>query len=166
MSAPVLPSETPISSFADHAFGAAPARSAAELPEPRDALEIWWQAVALGGAGHYAAARAALRRLRIATTDPVLLSLAASTEGSLRRQLGRHARAAHDDGYAAALVLPRLRGPPPGRGGGAGRPPGPGGAPPPARAPPPPPPPPPPPRPVPPRFGGCHSDATGSALAG
>ncbi|MGI5223223.1 hypothetical protein [Nocardia sp. CA-290969] len=108
MSAPVLPSEAPFSPFADLAFGASPTRSATELPEPRAALEIWWQAVALGGTGHYAAARTALYRLRTATTDPVLLSLAASTEGSLRRQLGRHARAARDDGYAAALVLPRL----------------------------------------------------------
>ncbi|WP_280435799.1 hypothetical protein [Nocardia carnea] len=66
--------------------------------------------MALGGTGHYAAARTALRRLRASTTDPVLLSLAASTEGSLRRQLGWHARAAHDDGLAAALVLPRLSG--------------------------------------------------------
>ncbi|WP_280426711.1 hypothetical protein [Nocardia carnea] len=66
--------------------------------------------MALGGTGHYAAARIALRRLRASTTDPVLLSLAASTEGSLRRQLGWHARAAHDDGLAAALVLPRLSG--------------------------------------------------------
>ncbi|MBF6350572.1 hypothetical protein IU448_16345 [Nocardia flavorosea] len=66
--------------------------------------------MALGGAGHYAAARIALRRLRAGTSEPVLLSLAASTEGSLRRQLGWHARAAHDDGYAAALVLPRLAG--------------------------------------------------------
>lgn len=108
VSAPVLPSETPASPFADPAFGALSGRSAAGLPEPRDGVEIWWQAVALGGAGHYAAARTALRRLRIITTDPVLLSLAASTGGSLRRQLGWHARAAHDDGYAAALVLPRL----------------------------------------------------------
>lgn len=108
VSAPVLPSETPASPFADPAFGTPSGRSAAGLPEPRDGVEIWWQAVALGGAGHYAAARTALRRLRNATTDPVLLSLAASTGGSLRRQLGWHARAAHDDGYAAALVLPRL----------------------------------------------------------
>lgn len=71
---------------------------------------MWWRAVALGGTGHYAAARIALRRLRSSTGDPVLLSLAASTEGSLRRQLGLHARAAHDDGHAAALVLPRLSG--------------------------------------------------------
>lgn len=108
MSAPVLRFETRTPRLAGHAFGAQPPRSAAELPEPGSAVEIWWQAVALGGTGHYAAARAALCRLRANTTDPVLLSLAASTEGSLRRQLGGHARAAHDDGRAAALVLPRL----------------------------------------------------------
>ncbi|MEU1984283.1 hypothetical protein [Nocardia sp. NPDC019395] len=108
MSAPVLTSETSSAQLAGSAFGALAGLSAAELPEPRTGLEIWWQAVALGGAGHYAAARAALRRLRISTTDPVLLSLGASTEGSLLRQLGRHARAAHDDGRAAVLVLPRL----------------------------------------------------------
>lgn len=62
--------------------------------------------MALGGSGHYAAARVSLRRLRSATSDPVLLSLAASTEGSLLRQLGWHARAAHHDGRAAALALP------------------------------------------------------------
>lgn len=110
MSAPLLPVETRAPLLADFAFGARQYRSAAELPEPGSSVEIWWRAVALGGTGHYAAARTALRRLRASTNDPVLLSLAASTEGSLRRQLGWHARAAHDDGHAAALVLPRLPG--------------------------------------------------------
>lgn len=104
--APVPSFETPSALLAAAAFGAAPARSAAELPDPGHALEKWWRAVALGGAGHYAAARVSLRRLRSATSDPVLLSLAASTEGSLLRQLGWHARAAHYDGRAAALALP------------------------------------------------------------
>ncbi|WP_328388200.1 hypothetical protein [Nocardia sp. NBC_00416] len=58
--------------------------------------------------GHYAAARTALRRLSAATSDPVLLSLAASTSGSLLRQLGWHALAAHHDGRAAAFVLPGI----------------------------------------------------------
>ncbi|MFI5719753.1 hypothetical protein [Nocardia sp. NPDC051750] len=110
MFAPVLSSESSTARLADFAFGARPTRSAAELPEPRNCLEMWWQAVALGGAGHYAAARVVLRRLSASTTDPVLLSLAASTEGSFLRQLGRHARAAHADGRAAVLVLPRLSG--------------------------------------------------------
>ncbi|MGW0181619.1 hypothetical protein [Nocardia sp. NPDC003345] len=100
--------ETSTAALAEAAFGAGGGGSAAELPEPVDGLELWWRAVALGGAGYYAAARQTLRRLRVATTDPVLLSLAASTTGSLRRQLGGHAEAAHDDGRAAALVLPGL----------------------------------------------------------
>ncbi|MEU4315722.1 hypothetical protein [Nocardia sp. NPDC024068] len=108
MSAAVSCPETSATALADAAFGAYPGGSAAELPEPADGLELWWRAVALGGTGHYAAARGALRRLRNATTDPALRSLAASTAGSLRRQLGRHADAAHDDGAAAALVLPGL----------------------------------------------------------
>ncbi|NKY34302.1 hypothetical protein HGA13_14620 [Nocardia speluncae] len=110
MSAPVLPFEIRSPRLADFAFGSRQHRSAAELPEPGSGAEMWWRAVALGGTGHYAAARIALRRLRASTNDPVLLSLAASTEGSFRRQLGWHARAAHDDGHAAALVLPRLPG--------------------------------------------------------
>ncbi|WP_063060563.1 hypothetical protein [Nocardia sienata] len=101
-----LESDSP--SAADAAFGARTGRTAAELPEPADPLEMWWRAVALGGAGHYAAARTALRRLSAATTDPVLLSLTASTQGSLLRQLGWHQRAAEYDGRAAALVLPAV----------------------------------------------------------
>lgn len=111
-SAPVIdPGTRPVSvlsAFADAAFGTRSDRSAAELPEPADPLDMWWRAVALGGAGHYAAARTALHRLSAATTDPVLLSLAASTQGSLLRQLGRHQRAAGYDGRAAALVLPAV----------------------------------------------------------
>lgn len=95
-------------SAADAAFGARTGRTAAELPEPADPLEMWWRAVALGGAGHYAAAHTALRRLSVVTADPVLLSLAASTQGSLLRQLGWHQRAAEYDGRAAALVLPAV----------------------------------------------------------
>lgn len=72
------------------------------------ALETWWRAVALGGQGRYAAARAELSGLRVGTTDPVLLAVGAATEGSLLRQLGWHARAARYDGRAAALILPRL----------------------------------------------------------
>jgi hypothetical protein len=103
---PRLESDSP--SAADAAFGARTGRTAAELPEPADPLEMWWRAVALGGAGHYAAAHTALRRLSVATTDPVLLSLTASTQGSLLRQLGWHQRAAEYDGRAAGLVLPSV----------------------------------------------------------
>ncbi|MFE6862695.1 hypothetical protein [Nocardia sp. NPDC057668] len=88
------------------AFGADPGRAAAGLPSPGDATESWLRAVALGGVGHYAAARTELRRAALGTVDPVLLSLVHSTRGSLLRQLGWHARAAVADGRAAALVLP------------------------------------------------------------
>ncbi|WP_194817446.1 hypothetical protein [Nocardia sp. XZ_19_385] len=92
--------------LASAAFGATPGRAAAELPTASGGLDSWHRAVALGGQGHYAAARAELRRLRTRTTDPVLRSLATSTEGSLLRQLGWHAEASAFDGRAAALALP------------------------------------------------------------
>ncbi|MFI2337648.1 hypothetical protein ACH474_30100 [Nocardia rhamnosiphila] len=112
MIAPGTRLESDSRSAADAAFGARTGRTAAELPEPLEPIEIWWRAVALGGAGHYAAAHTALRRLSAATTDPVLLSLTASTQGSLLRQLGWHQRAAGYDGRAAALVLPAAAAPP------------------------------------------------------
>lgn len=87
------------------AFGAEPGRAAAGLPTPDNSAGSWLRAVALGGVGHYAAARTELRRARAGTTDPVLRSLTHSLEGSLLRQLGWHARAAVADGRAAALVL-------------------------------------------------------------
>ncbi|WP_194834134.1 hypothetical protein [Nocardia sp. XZ_19_369] len=96
--------------LAESAFGACPGRAAAELPTAPDALGSWYRAVILGGQGRYAAARAELRVVRARSTDPVLLSLAASTEGSLLRQLGWHARAAACDGRAAALVSARALG--------------------------------------------------------
>ena len=92
--------------LADAAFGACPGRAAAELPVAAHPLDSWYRAVILGGQGCYATAREELRRLRASNPDPVLLSLAASTEGSLLRQLGWHARAATFDGRAVALVLP------------------------------------------------------------
>ncbi|MFI1915154.1 hypothetical protein [Nocardia sp. NPDC020380] len=88
------------------AFGNAPGDAAIGLPAATDATGSWLRAVALSGVGHYAAARSELRRARRGTTDPALLSLAHSTEGSLLRQLGWHAHAAVADGRAAALVLP------------------------------------------------------------
>ncbi|WP_036496769.1 hypothetical protein [Nocardia sp. BMG111209] len=90
--------------FAEAAFGARPGLAAAELPAAADAAESWLRAVALGGQGRYAAARAALADVRRRTTDPVLCSLATSTEASLWRQLGGHVRAAGLDGRALALV--------------------------------------------------------------
>ncbi|MFJ4658238.1 hypothetical protein ACIP5Y_43800 [Nocardia sp. NPDC088792] len=88
------------------AFGDAPGDAAIGLPAATDATDSWLRAVALSGVGHYSAARSELRRTRRTTTDPALLSLTHSTEGSLLRQLGWHAHAAVADGRAAALVLP------------------------------------------------------------
>ncbi|WP_280406524.1 hypothetical protein, partial [Nocardia brasiliensis] len=96
--------------LADGAFGARPGLAAAELPTAPGALASWYRAVILGGQGCYAAARAELRIIGGASTDPVLLSLAASTTGSLLRQLGWHTRAAAYDGRAAALVSARSLG--------------------------------------------------------
>ncbi|BDT85181.1 hypothetical protein [Nocardia cyriacigeorgica] len=92
--------------LAEAAFGARPGMAATELPAARDAREAWLRAVALGGQGRYAAARAQLRELTGHRVDPVLAALAAATRGSLLRQLGWHAVAARHDGAAAALVLP------------------------------------------------------------
>ncbi|MEC3954922.1 hypothetical protein VMT65_17915 [Nocardia sp. CDC153] len=93
------------SELADAAFGSAPELAAIGLPTAGDAYQSWLRAVALGGVGRYAAARAELARARRATADPALLSLTHSTEGSLLRQLGWHTHAAVVDGRAAALVL-------------------------------------------------------------
>ncbi|MEV6273812.1 hypothetical protein [Nocardia sp. NPDC051832] len=106
MRAPDSSLDTRSEVLASAAFGATPGRAAAELPIASDGRDSWHRAVALGGQGYYAAARAELRRLRIRTADPVLRSLAASTEGSLLRQLGWHAEASAYDGRAAALALP------------------------------------------------------------
>ncbi|MGO4615953.1 hypothetical protein AB4305_24660 [Nocardia sp. 2YAB30] len=91
--------------LAEAAFGTDPGRAGAELPPASDALGSWYRAVVLGGQGHYAAARVELRKVCNHSADPILLSLAGSTEGSLLRQLGWHARAAAFDGRAAALIL-------------------------------------------------------------
>lgn len=106
MLAPVPPTDPARAVLAAAAFGAHPGLAAAELPAAPDAVAAWHRAVVLGGQGHYAAARAELRGVRTRTADPALLSLVASTEGSLLRQLGWHARAAVLDGRAAALALP------------------------------------------------------------
>ncbi|MEV0356760.1 hypothetical protein AB0H71_11930 [Nocardia sp. NPDC050697] len=93
------------------AFGPAP--GAAGLPPARTPLERWHRAVALGGAGRYAAARAELAVLTRPGTAPVLRSLALSTTASLVRQSGRHTAAADPDGRAAALIagiVPDVRG--------------------------------------------------------
>ncbi|MBB5914710.1 hypothetical protein BJY24_003577 [Nocardia transvalensis] len=102
-------SHPPRAIFATAAFGDRPGIAAAELPAARDAVEAWLRAIVLGGQGRYAAARAELRRARRDTRDPVLRSLVTSTEASLLRQLGWHARAAVLDGRALAAVLPDAR---------------------------------------------------------
>lgn len=106
MLVPASPMYIESAMLADAAFGTCPGRAATELPAVVNPLDSWYRAVILGGQGCYAAAREELRVLRMRTTDPVLLSLAASTEGSFLRQLGWHARAAISDGRAAALIMP------------------------------------------------------------
>lgn len=108
--APAPLGDTAFEILAESAFGAHPGRAATELPTAPDALSSWYRAVILGGQGRYAAARAEIRIVRARSTDPTMLSLAASTEGSLLRQLGWHARAAGCDGRAAALVSARSLG--------------------------------------------------------
>ncbi len=87
------------------AFGARPDIAFADLPGAADPVGTWLRAVVLGGRGWYAAARSELAVATRRTRDPALISLLASTEGSLLRQLGWHARAAVLDGRALALVL-------------------------------------------------------------
>ncbi len=91
--------------LADIAFGADPGRAAGELPSAPDVLGRWYRAVALCGQGRYAAARVEVQKVYDHTADPVLRSLAESTEGSILRQLGWHRRAAAFDGRAAAVIL-------------------------------------------------------------
>ncbi|MFR9771489.1 hypothetical protein [Nocardia sp. SC052] len=105
MFAPAPLGDPHLAVLAEAAFGVAPGRAAADLPSASDALGRWYRAVVLGGQGRYAAARAELRRVCNHSNDPVLLSLAGSTEGSFLRQLGWHERAAAFDGRAAALIL-------------------------------------------------------------
>ncbi|WP_159923011.1 MULTISPECIES: hypothetical protein [Nocardia] len=105
MFAPAPFGDPHVAALAEAAFGADPGRAAAELPPASDPLGRWYRAVVLGGQGRYAAARVELRRLCNHSADPVLLSLAGSTEGSFLRQLGWHERAAAFDGRAAALLL-------------------------------------------------------------
>jgi hypothetical protein len=86
----------------DAAFGATP--GAAGLPPARDSGQAWLRAVALGGQGRYAAARAELGRARTRVGgNRNLLSLTLSTEASFLRQLGFHALAMEYDGPAAEV---------------------------------------------------------------
>ena len=82
------------------AFGADPGRW--PLPAAGSASELWLRAVAAGGQGRFASARADLAALTRRQPAGRLASLAASTAGSFLRQQGWHA-AAHDwDGRAWA----------------------------------------------------------------
>ncbi len=82
------------------AFGPEPGRwplPAADTPD-----RLWLRAVAAGGQGRYAAARADLAELRRGRPGAALLSLALSTRASFERQLGWHAMARGFDGTALA----------------------------------------------------------------
>lgn len=90
-------------SLRDAAFGANP--GLAHLRPACSGLDRWHRAVALGGQGHFARARAELDLLgRSERPNSALRSFAASTEASLLRQLGWHARAAIFDGAALAAA--------------------------------------------------------------
>ncbi|MCD2096767.1 hypothetical protein LQ382_07335 [Rhodococcus rhodochrous] len=84
------------------AFGPTPGTH--PLPAAHGPEQIWLRAVALGGQGRYAAARAELTRVR--GTGKVWSSFGASTEASLLRQLGGHRAAAVLDGRALAEAGP------------------------------------------------------------
>jgi hypothetical protein len=78
-------------------------RPDAPVPTPRTARDRWLAAVVLGGQGRYAAASALLDGL-LKDPDPVIASLAASTLGSHRRQVGGHEVAKRLDAAALARL--------------------------------------------------------------
>lgn len=84
----------------DAAFGDEPARW--PLPAAPAAADLWLRAVAAGGQGRYAAARADLFELLRRRPRGRLPSLALSTLGSFLRQQGWHRVAAGWDGRAWA----------------------------------------------------------------
>ncbi|WP_207925893.1 hypothetical protein [Actinocrispum wychmicini] len=86
--------------FRTAAFGDRPDMTPRTPRTPRDQ---WLTAVVLGGQGRYAAASAFLTTL-LKHPDPVLASLAASTLGSHRRQVGGHAVARRLDAAALARL--------------------------------------------------------------
>ncbi|ULE33753.1 hypothetical protein [Mycobacterium sp. IDR2000157661] len=94
--------------LANVAFGDDPGRW--PLPAASSARELWLRAVAAGGQGRYASARADLARLCRtrggAEPQASLVSLAHSTWASFLRQLGGHTEARSWDGRA--VVLGRL----------------------------------------------------------
>lgn len=82
------------------AFGDDPGRW--PLPTATDSDELWLRAVAAGGQGRYAAARADLAELTRRVPAGRLGSLALSTNASFLRQLGWHWQAHTWDGRALA----------------------------------------------------------------
>ena len=88
------------------AFGPTPGLH--PLPAAHGPEQSWLRAVALGGQGRYAAARAELARVR--GSGGVWSSSAASTEASLLRQLGGHRLASASDGRALAEASALRRG--------------------------------------------------------
>lgn len=88
--------------LADAAFGDDPGRW--PLPAAVTPHELWLRAVAAGGQGRYASARADLARLRRSRPGGPLASLAHSTNASFLRQLGWHTHARGWDGRALALA--------------------------------------------------------------
>lgn len=85
----------------DAAFGPLPAIW--PLPVAVTPEDVWLRAVALGGAGRYAAAHAELDAIAVSRPG-ALASRALSTRASLVRQLGWHAQARGLDGRALALA--------------------------------------------------------------
>ncbi|HEU0190117.1 MAG TPA: hypothetical protein VFR17_02435 [Mycobacterium sp.] len=84
------------------AFGSAP--ETWPLPSATTPGQHWLRAVAAGGQGRFAAARADLAALVHRRPCGRLASLAHSTQGSFLRQLGWHALAREHDGRALALA--------------------------------------------------------------
>lgn len=88
----------------DAAFGAA-SPALVRIPPGADHRERWLAAVALGGQGRYGAAAAELARLRADPATPVAIAAhAAVTAAAHRRQLGGHAAALADDGFALRVA--------------------------------------------------------------
>jgi len=90
------------SRLADAAFGREPGRW--PLPAARDTTELWLRAVAAGGQGRYAAARADLSELLRLRPVGAAASLALSTRASFLRQQGWHDLARRWDGAALAAA--------------------------------------------------------------
>lgn len=89
-----------MTTLANSAFGTDPGRW--PLPSASTGDEHWFRAVAAGGQGRYAAARAELDA--VASAGGPIASLASSTRASFLRQLGWHAAARGWDGRALAAA--------------------------------------------------------------